>query len=145
MTDANARRCRKRDRRGGNRQRKERGRRGFEDRSLTLLPGLRLAFIPAGTKTASPALPALPLNPHQHALAVSHPHTQQGGIYIRTHTHAGFCIIKEKKNPGRRRRRWGREMINKWPIICSVTQLSNRYTDHISTYRQQLFCCELKQ
>lgn len=100
MTDANARRCRKRDRRGGNRQRKERGRRGFEDRSLTLLPGLRLAFIPAGTKTASPALPALPLNPHQHALAVSHPHThsREEYIYARIHMQA-FASLRKKKKP----------------------------------------------
>lgn len=84
---------------GGNQAKKGEGRRDFEDRSLTSFPGLRLAFIPAGTKTASPALPALPLNPHQHALY--HIHTHGREEYIRTHTSAGVCIVKEKKKEKR--------------------------------------------
>lgn len=75
-------RYRKRDKRGREAGVEGReGRRDLEEWSLTSFPGLQPAFIPAGTKTASPALPALPLNPHQHALYHSHTHGKE------QHTH----------------------------------------------------------
>lgn len=64
---------------------KERGGEVLKTETSPCFLVLRLAFIPAGTKTASPAPPALPLNPHQHALY--HIHQMPGS---NTHTHAEY-------------------------------------------------------
>ena len=76
------------------------GRRDGKTKSLTLFPGLRASFIPAGTKTSSPspALSALPSNPHQHAPYHIHAH----GRDLHTHTHArahihGIFASQEEK------------------------------------------------
>lgn len=104
---------------GGNQAKKGEGRRDFEDRSLTSFPGLRLAFIPAGTKTASPALPALPLNPHQHALY--HIHTHGREEYIRTHTQVqAFASLRKKK---RKKGGAGGDRGGKWSISGQLSAL----------------------
>lgn len=96
VTDASARKKQKERQKGREPGKGRRGEERWEDRSLTSFPGLRPAFIPAGTKTASPspALTALPLNPLQHALY--HIHTHHREQHTHTHTCAVFCIFEKK-------------------------------------------------
>ena len=105
---------------------------GWEKPKPHLVSWFETGVYPCWNKDCLPSsVPALPLNPQQHALYHIHTHGRERFRHTHTvtdahthiHTHTSvFCIIEKKYKEWSRRWR-GREMINKWPIICSVTQL----------------------
>lgn len=100
------------------------GRRDLDDRKLTSYPGFATGVYPCWNKDCQPssACPTLKPPPTRPA---SLAFTRMAGSNTDTHTHtcAGFCIFELKKKKEWSRRGRGREMINKRPIMCSVTEL----------------------
>lgn len=75
-------------------------------------------------KDRQPSSASPPLKPPQPTRPVSQAWWQATHTHQNTYTCLGFCIFEregEKKEWNRRRRL--KEMINNWPIICSVTGL----------------------
>lgn len=99
VTDASARKIQREQQRGRAPGEERRGEERRENQNLTSFPGLRLAFITAGTKTARPssALPTLLLNPHQHTPHHIHTHGRERHTQTNTHVQAFSSMGKQKR------------------------------------------------